>query len=123
MTPSTANCPDAAEHMPHTADRDRAGRSREAAETGRGVWVKRWSLSVADPRPRGTGTTDPDPLLAGLPEHDTEDDAGAPQPTADTEGGTGLPAGIERELRAIHSAIADLRREVRELRTGREESG
>lgn len=108
--------------MRHTADRDRTVRAREAAEAGRGVWVKRWSLSVPEAGLYGTGAADPDPLPVELPGPDPEDDAGAPDPTAATAAGTAPPAGVERDLRAIHAAIADLRREVRELRAGREDS-
>ena len=97
----------------HRADRDRAaGRASEPAgaiDAGGGVWVKRWSLSVA-------GTVGPVPLAAELTKPGREDGAG------DGPAAGMLPAGIERELRAIHAAIADLRREVRELRAGREES-
>ena len=105
--------------MPHAAaspraDRDRAARrASEPAETvdaGSGIWVKRWSLSVA-------GTVGPAPLAAELTKPGREDAAGDPDPAAGM-----LPGGIERELRAIHAAIADLRREVREFRAGREDS-
>ena len=98
----------------HRADRDRAARrASEPAGTidaGSGVWVKRRSLSV-------TGTVDPVPLAAELTKPGREDGAGDPEPAAGM-----LPAGIERELRAIRAAISDLRREVRELRAGHEES-
>ena len=96
--------------MRHTVDRDRPVRAREAPEAGQGVWVKRWSLSVA-------GTAGPLPLAAELTKPGREDGAGDPEPGAGM-----LPAGIERELRAIRSAIDDLRREVRELRAGRDGS-
>jgi hypothetical protein len=110
--------------MPHAAaspraDRDRAARrASEPAETvdagsidaGSGIWVKRWSLSIA-------GAVGRVPLAAELTKPGREDGAGDPDPDAGM-----LPAGIERELRAIRSAITDLRREVRELRAGREES-
>ena len=89
---------------PHKADRDRASEPAGAVDAGGGVWVKRWSLSVpsAGPVPLATELTEPGP----------EDRAGSPAP----------PTGIERELRAIRSAIDDLRREVRELRAGRDDS-
>lgn len=80
---------------PHLADRDGAGRAREAAQAGRGVWVKRWSLSVPDAGPRRTGTIDPDPLPAEVPHHEPRDDAEAPDPDAATAAGT--------ELRPTHS--------------------
>jgi hypothetical protein len=112
--------------MPRAADTGNAGHApepEEASHVGNGVWVKRWS----------TGTTDPGPLTVVPPEEDPELDAGAPDPLDHTPlrpdpldpaaTGTTLPAGIERELRAVHGAIADLRRELRELRTGREERG
>jgi len=100
MKPLTANAADDVEHMPHAAipsraaqhtgtphlaDGDRAGRAREAA---RGVWVKRWSLSVPDAGPRRTGTIDPDPLPAEVPHHDPRGDAEAPDPDAATAAGT-----------------------------------
>ena len=97
---------------PHLAlaDRDRASEPAGAVDAGGGVWVKRWSLSVA-------GTVGPLPLAAELTKPGREDGAGDPEPGAGM-----LPAGIERELRAIRSAIDDLRREVRELRAGRDDS-
>lgn len=94
----------------HIADRDRASEPAETVDAGSGIWVKRWSLSVA-------GTVGPVPLAAELTKPGREDAARDPAPAAGM-----LPAGIERELRAIHAAIDDLRREVRELRAGREES-
>ncbi len=135
--------------MPHAADSAHAADSDRAAQrvsepagaidAGSGVWVKRWSLSVSGP-------VGPVPLAAELTKPGGEDGAGDPDPAAAMAAGAappggappggappggappggappaGMPpAGIERELRAIHSAIADLRREVRELRAGREE--
>lgn len=95
---------------PHLADRDRTSEPAGAIDAGGGVWVKRWALSVA-------GTVGPLPLAAELTKPGREDGAGDPEPGAGM-----LPAGIERELRAIRSAIDDLRREVRELRAGRDDS-
>ena len=104
MKPSTANGADDAEHMPHapaphraaprrtaphtgaphTGDGDRAGRAREAAQAGRGVWVKRWSLAVPDAGPRRTGAIDPDPVDPDPVDPDAVD------PDAATAAGTAL---------------------------------
>ena len=105
--------------MPHAAasqiaDRDRASEPAGAIDAGGGVWVKRRSLSVA-------GTVGPAPLAAELTKPGREDGAGDAAGDPDPAAGM-LPAGIKREVRAIRAAIADLRREVRELRAGHEES-
>ena len=85
--------------------------------------MKRWSLSASDSHPRSTPAADP-------PEPDLEleqasdplnSPAALPAPSPAAMAGHPLPAGIERELRELHAAIADLRREVRALRTGHEE--
>ncbi len=121
--------------MPHAADSAHAADSDRAAQrvsepagaidAGSGVWVKRWSLSVSGP-------VGPVPLAAELTKPGGVDGVGDPDPAAAMAAGAAPPGGappagappggIERELRAIHSAIADLRREVRELRAGREDS-
>lgn len=116
--------------MPHAAERDRAGRRTPepagATHAGSGVWVKRWSLSVPDAGARGTGTVGRDLRSVEPPEPDREHEVGGPHPSgaAPTGPPTGpLPrSGVEQELRALHAAMAELRREVRELRTGREEA-
>ncbi len=92
--------------------------------------MKRWSLSASDSHPRSTDTTSREPLAADPPEPDLEleqasdplnSPAALPAPSPAAMAGHPLPAGIERELRELHAAIADLRREVRALRTGHEE--
>ena len=94
--------------------------------------MKRWSLSASDSHPRSTDTTSRESPAADPPEPDLEleleqasdplnSPAALPAPSPAAMAGHPLPAGIERELRELHAAIADLRHEVRALRTGHEE--
>lgn len=108
--------------MQHAAhkDRARAARPTGAPDAGSAVWVKRWSLSVSDAGRRATGAGGPGARAVDPPGPDLEDGTGTADPIGAEPTRMGIPAGIEQELRAIHQALADLRRDVRELRTGRQ---
>ena len=112
--------------MPHAADGERAGRRASApagaTHAGSGVWVKRWSLSVPDAGPRGTVTMGLDLRPLEPAEPDREHEVGIPHSIGAAPTGPPVPSGVEQELRALRAAMAELRREVRELRTGREEA-
>ncbi len=112
--------------MPHAADGERAGRRASApagaTRAGRGVWVKRRSLAVPDAGPRGAGTIGRDLRPVEPAEPDREQEIGVPHSIGAAPTGPPLPSGVEQELQALRAAVAELRREVRELRTGREEA-
>lgn len=85
-----------------------------------GVWVKRWSLagSRTDPDSLDAGgrrTTIVDTAADAAIGTDVPDQLDIPPALPDPSAAAGGPAqvDVERELRAVHAAIAALRREVR----------
>ena len=120
--------------MPHAAGDDNArgaaGPENGADHESHGVWVKRWSLSVWGFDPDSVAVTSYDPMAADLLQVDLDLDPRAVDPDPTDPYASSLdpadPAAldqkspwdrIDRELRSVHAELADLRREVRALRT------